>query len=136
MSNVIVSIKPNFVELIRNGKKTHEFRKYVPNLGVTHLWIYATMPVGKLQYLAIVDSITEYPNQIAEVGFGNDDFNAGLKKSKYAYHISHLFKLEKALTLEELKANFGFTPPQSYLYLQSNVKLEGYLTKATLQQIF
>ena len=101
MSNVVVSIKPNFVGLIQKGEKNHEFRKYLPKLGVSNLWIYTTMPVGKLQYLAIVDSVKEFPNQIPEVGYGNADFNAGLKKSKYAYHISHLFELEKALNLEE-----------------------------------
>ena len=136
MSDVIVSVKPQFVELIRNGKKTHEFRKYIPKLGVSNLWIYATMPTGKMQYLASVDSVTEYPNQIPENGFGNSDFNAGLKKSNYAYHILHLFELTKPITLAELKANFGFFPPQSYSYLQSNKMLMEYLKTAKLQQLF
>ena len=39
-----------------------------------------------------------------------------LKKSKFAYHILKVEKLDNPISLKELKDKFGFTAPQSYAY--------------------
>ena len=39
--------------------------------------------------------IKEHPDKINESGYGNSDFNAGLKQSKYAYEIKHVDLLSR-----------------------------------------
>ena len=49
-------------------------------------------------------------------GIGNDDFDAGLKQSKYGYPVTELYKLKKPLTTTELKARFDMPVPQGWRY--------------------
>ena len=136
MTDVVVSIYPKFTNLIKTGEKNYEFRKYVPKRGVNRLWIYSSSPICALEYMAEIDKIVEYPEQIGESGIGNDDFNNGLKNSKFAYHIKHLYKLPFPLPLERLRSKFNFSAPQSYFYLDSNDELKNFLSKQQLEIIF
>lgn len=136
MIDVVASIKPTFSQLIVDREKNYEFRKYIPKRGIDRLWIYSSSPVCTLEYVAEIDNIIIYPECILEKGFGNEDFNNGLKKSKYAYHINHLYRLRNPLKLKELKEKFDFTAPQSYFYLDSNEKLSKYLLSQQLERIF
>ena len=86
--------------------------------------------------MAEIDKIVEYPQKIAEKGIGNDDFNNGLKKSKFAYHIKHLYRLTSPLSLERLRNEFGFSAPQSYFYLDSNDELKSFLLRQNLDRVF
>lgn len=136
MTDVVVSVYPKFTNLIKTGEKNYEFRKYVPKRGVDRLWIYSSSPTCALEYIADIDKIIEFPQKITEMGIGNDDFNNGLKKSKFAYHIKHLYKLESPLSLERLRNEFGFSAPQSYFYLESNTELQNFLLKQTFKRLF
>lgn len=136
MIDVVISIKPKFVDLIKNGQKNYEFRKYIPKKGVNRLWIYTSSPIRSLEYVAEIDNIVTYPEHIIEEGFGNEDFNNGLKQSKYAYHIKHLYHFKKPLKLEQLRFEFGFTAPQSYFYLKNNQKLSEFVLTQDLERIF
>ncbi len=136
MSDIVISIKPKFVNLIKAGQKNYEFRKYIPKKGVNKLWIYTSSPICSIEYVADIDSIITYPEHILEKGVGNDDFNRGLKQSKHAYHIQHLYRLKNPLMLERLKAEFGFTAPQSYFYLENNQKLSKFFLTQKLERIF
>ena len=49
-------------------------------------------------------------------GVGNDDFDKGLKQSKYGYPVTKLWKLEKPLTTSELKERFDIGVPQGWRY--------------------
>lgn len=40
MRDVVFSIKPRFVDLIKSREKTQEFRNYVPKSGVRFVYIY------------------------------------------------------------------------------------------------
>ena len=102
MIDVVISIKPKFVDLIKDGHKNYEFRKYIPKKGVDKLWIYTSSPICTLEYVAVIDNIVTYPKHIIEEGIGNDDFNNGLKQSKHAYHIKHLYRLKTPLKLERI----------------------------------
>ncbi len=86
--------------------------------------------------MAEIDDIVEFPNKIMEDGVGNDDFNNGLKKSKFAYHIRSLYKLELPLSLQKLRSEFGFIAPQSYFYLDSNDALKRFILNQNLKRIF
>lgn len=136
MTDIIVSIYPKFTNLIKTGEKNYEFRKYVPKRGVDRLWIYSSSPACLLEYMAEIDNIVEFPQKIAEKGIGNDDFNNGLKKSKFAYHIKHLYRLTSPLSLERLRSEFGFSAPQSYFYLDSNDELKSFLQRQNLERVF
>lgn len=136
MIDVVMSIKPKFVNLIKTGKKNYEFRKYIPKNGVNRLWIYTTSPICVLEYVADIDNIVAYPEHVIGERFGNDDFNNGLKLSKYAYHIKHLYRLKKPLNLVKLRDEYNFTAPQSYFYLENNKKLAEYVLIQDLEKIF
>ena len=66
---------------------------------------------------------------------GNIDFNNGLKSSKYAYEIKHLYELEKHISLSKLKEEYGFHPPQSYAYDVRYEKLTQYINKISVKKL-
>ena len=113
---IFISIKPEFTKKIEIGEKNYEFRKYIPKEEFNKLYVYETVPTCSIKYILTIDKIIEYPNKIDEKGYGNDDFNNGLKKSKFAYHISKVEKLDNPIYLKDLKNKFGFAAPQSYAY--------------------
>lgn len=113
---IFLSIKPEFTKKIELGEKNYEFRKYIPKEEINILYVYETVPTCSLKYILTIDKIIEYPNKILEKGYGNEDFNNGLKKSKYAYHILKVEKIDNPIPLKELKSKFGFVAPQSYAY--------------------
>jgi hypothetical protein len=48
-------------------------------------------------------------------GVGNDAFDAG-DSTPYAYPVRALYRLQKPLTREELKREYGTTSPRGYCY--------------------
>ena len=99
-----------------DGEKNYEFRKYYPNQKKDTLYLYETTPTCSLKYIIELGEIIKYPNLITKDGYGNSDFNKGLKKSKYAYEIKHVYILENPIFLFELRQIYHFTPPQSFAY--------------------
>lgn len=132
---IYVSIKPKFTKKIETGEKNHEFRKYIPKEAINTLFVYETVPTCQLKYIIEVEKIVEYPNKINELGYGNADFNAGLKKSKYAYEIKHVDLLESPIALKELKDVYGFAPPQSYAYDDRYEKLTNDIKLAKVKRL-
>ena len=58
--NAIISIRPSFAEAILTGEKTVELRRRIPLIEAgTHLWIYATRPLGAIVGSATVSSIVQ-----------------------------------------------------------------------------
>jgi hypothetical protein len=47
-TDVLLCIRPEFVELIVQKKKNHEYRKYKLGKHVKRLWIYETKPVSSV----------------------------------------------------------------------------------------
>lgn len=115
-SGIFVSIKPTFTKLIESGEKNYEFRKYIPKRNINLLYVYESSPTCCLKYILCIDKIVEYPTMIEESGIGNKEFNNGLKKSKYAYHITNVYKLIEPIPLFKLKQKYSFVAPQSYVY--------------------
>ena len=132
---IYVSIKPKFTKKIETGEKNHEFRKYIPKEAIDTLFVYESVPTCQLKYIIEVEKIVEYPNKINELGYGNADFNAGLKKSKYAYEIKHVDLLESPIALKELKDVYGFAPPQSYAYDDRYEKLTNDIKLAKVKRL-
>ena len=97
--------------------------------------MYETFPTCQLKYIIELRQIIEYPNKINECGYGNEEFNNGLKKSKYAYEIKHVDLLENPINLKELKEVYNFMPPQSYAYDSRYEKLTNTIKNAKVRRI-
>ncbi len=132
---IYISIKPQFTKLIETKEKNYEFRKYIPKEEIDTLFVYESSPTSALKYIIKLDEIIEYPTKILEPGYGNEDFNNGLKKSKYAYKIKQVYMLEKPIKLEVLKQKHGFSAPQSYAYCNRYQKLTDDLLKVNLIEL-
>ena len=94
---IFISIKPEFTTRIENKEKNYEFRNYKPKQEIDTLFVYEAMPTGKLKYIIEIDKIIKYPKKIVKKGYGNEDFNKGLKSSKYTYEIKKFKILEKQI---------------------------------------
>ena len=112
---IFISIKPVHINKIILGTKEFEYRKYIPKKDFDTIFVYTTIPVGKIQYILKIDEVVEQPNKISIVSDGTEEFNRG-DKPKYAYHISEIYELDSPLGLRELKSRFEFSPPQAYAY--------------------
>lgn len=132
---IYISIKPVHLNRIVTGKKNYEFRNYYPKEHIDVLYVYESSPICELKYIVELGEIVKYPNKITKEGYGNDDFNKGLKNSKYAYEIKQLYELEKAIPLKELKEKYGFNPPQSYAYDVRYEKLTEDINKMDAKRI-
>lgn len=47
-TDAILSIKPEFTQLISKRRKNHEYRKYKLKESVTRLWLYETAPTSAI----------------------------------------------------------------------------------------
>ncbi|RGB24134.1 hypothetical protein C1646_601463, partial [Rhizophagus diaphanus] len=116
-SDILISLDEQFAQPIEKREKTYEFRKYKLSEETKRLWIYVRQPVAQLIYIAEIDKAVEYPNKISEEGLGNKDFNQGLKVSKFAYKINHLYKLVNPIDSKQLKSKYNISPPQKYTFV-------------------
>ncbi|KAI8978238.1 hypothetical protein BD414DRAFT_494999 [Trametes punicea] len=115
-TDVVLSIKPEFTKLISERKKNHEYRKYKLKETVDRLWLYETAPTSAITYV-METTRPKVPGEVNDPsGIGNDDFDKGLKQSKYGYPVTGLYRLRKPLTTAELKNRFDIAVPQGWRY--------------------
>lgn len=127
-TDAVLTIKPEFMELIAKREKNHEYRKYELRDTVERIWLYVIAPVSAITHV-ITTSRPKKPGEVNDPsGVGNDDFDNGLKLSKFGYPVLGLHKLNPPLGPSDLKARFEIAPPQGYYYatkkLVEEVKLE------------
>lgn len=120
---VLMSLKPEYYELVWRGLKRHEFRRRYLTGRPTIWYVYLTAPVSRL--CAVIDldeAITGTPQRIAEIA---EQTRAGNGASVYEY----LQNLERgfALPITRVREYPGFTaaeltnmlgsfhPPQGYI---------------------
>jgi hypothetical protein len=141
-TDVLLAIKPEHLNNIARQKKNHEYRKYRLRDGVERLWLYETgdnngrsaityvfLPPLSTPFLALTANrhIAVIPSDIRRTpgevptepfGIGNEDFNAGLKQSKYGYPVLELYELVKPVKLGEMKSRWGMGgAPMGWRYL-------------------
>lgn len=128
--DVLLSIKPRYVQSILDGEKRYEFRKKIfrrPSL--SRVLIYSSSPVKKIvASFEIGDILDEHPVDLWEnvkdyAGIDDRDFFdyfAG-KSRAFAIEIQDLREFPEPIDPRE--AFPGFVPPQSYCYVDK-VKLE------------
>ena len=134
--DIFLSIRPDFANLIASREKTYEFRRYNPKDKIKRIWLYVTSPDSELKYIAEVGDVVEYPNQIPAKGIGNADFNQGLKVSKFAFPILHLDELVEGVSLNRLRAEFNFSPPQGYIYTDTFPELLKYVKSCKMRRLY
>ena len=110
--SVLVSIRPEFIELIFAGKKKFEYRTKVTKDPITRLVIYAPLPVQRIVAVAEVDKT--YP--------------PGTKEPDcYAIHLAKVHRLSKPPRLQEAFPRFR-TPPQ-WIFALEEAEVDALLKK-------
>lgn len=122
MCQMLLSINPEYVASILQGKKLYEYRKFRCRDDVDKIIIYATAPqkqiVGEAEIAGIVeDDILAVWHQTKEYsGITYKFFRQYYKGKKraIAYQLKNLVIYDKPLTLEEIGVSCA---PQSYRYI-------------------
>lgn len=122
--DVLLSIKPKYVEEIMNGKKKYEFRKAIfRKKNVSRAYIYSSSPIKKIVgYFNVEDIIIDDPDNLwkrfeNEAGINKSDFFNYFdgREKGYAIKIGDFKKFPCALDPETITNNF--IPPQSFYYV-------------------
>ena len=122
-TKILLSIKPEYAELIFSGKKKFEFRRSIfKSRDVKTVVVYASSPVKKIIGEFQIESIlqTDLKNLWRltkdsagiEEDFFYEYFNN--KEEGFAIKIAKTKKYRRPLCI---KADFNLSPPQSSLYL-------------------
>ncbi|KAH8195567.1 hypothetical protein TruAng_010267 [Truncatella angustata] len=115
-SDIIISIYGQHVENMVARTKTHEFRDWKFPASVHRVWIYITRPKSELRYMCIFGP-PKTAGEIGGDGIGNADFNKGMKRSKFAYEVLHMYELNNPVSLKLLKQNGWPAAPQKFSYV-------------------
>lgn len=132
-TDVLISIKPKYVEKILKGEKKFEFRKAVfKTKPVRRVFVYASAPVQSIVASFEFDGvITGSPEKVWEdckdfAGIAEEAYFDYFNGREQAYSIK-IKNLEVFKTpIRPTKLIPDFTPPQSYMYV--NKKLEKILS--------
>lgn len=120
---VLLSIKPEFANLIFSGKKKYEYRKQIFKKDVTSVVVYASFPVQKIIGEFTIDDI-EYDNidQLwqkteAQSGITFEYFSQYFtnKETGYAIKVADTILYTDPIDLHEV---YPSSPPQSFAYLR------------------
>ena len=122
--NVLLSIKPKYVEEIMNGNKKYEFRKSVFKCreDVELVYIYSTSPVKKIVGVFTIKNIIEdHPRNLWEnfrefSGIEKEEFFSyfGDRKNGFAIGIENVEVFEDPI--DPKSSNPDFVPPKSFYY--------------------
>lgn len=123
MCAILLSINPNHVENIMNGKKIYEFRKRACKKHIDKIIIYSTTPVMKIVGEAEVeDVLIDTPSEIWKI----TKKKSGIKKSFFdeyfenreeavAYKLTNVVKYGIPKELKDYGINCA---PQSFQYIE------------------
>lgn len=139
MSYGIISIKPNYMKMILSGDKIFEFRRRAPSkLPITFL-LYATSPEKKIVGIAYVSSfIRKATHELWKTcadrgGIDEDVFKTYFEgvDTGIALVLDSVRQFDEPLDPHDLFE--GFSPPQSFCYLEDEfllpVELQGQIRK-------
>lgn len=143
MAQILLAIKPEYVEKILAGEKIYEYRKVAPAEKVSKIYIYETKPVSKVVGEAyVIDTIVTssgdnknisnigdaiYSLTVCRTSSNSIDANkqAGINlielenyfsgcNKAYAYRLGKVIKYKKPKKLVEVGVR---TAPQNYIYM-------------------
>lgn len=132
--DVLLSIKPEYVQKIFSGEKHFEFRKILfSNRSVNTIYIYATAPekkiVGKFTIKAIHSSTPEaiWNKTQKYGGIKKTDFDKYFHSAKVAHAIEIENFVRFSTPIDPVVYNRKFQPPQSFVYLNQKQLLQYHL---------
>jgi predicted transcriptional regulator len=119
---VLLSIKPEFANLIFSGEKKYEYRKQIFKKDVKTVVVYASSPVQKVIGEFSIDQI-DYDN-LEELWAKTEEHSGITFKYFTEYFINHdkgyaikISKLKKYKSPFPLATIYNSTPPQSFAYI-------------------
>jgi len=122
--NVLLSVKPKYVNSILKGKKEYEFRKKMFKKGpINFIFIYSSSPVKKIVgYFKLGEIIEDHPKMLWDKlsgvsGLNKEEFLDYFKNKEigYALKITDLKRFKIPENPNYLIKNFH--PPQSFCYV-------------------
>ena len=125
--NVILSIKPEFVEKIFSGEKQYEYRKILFKQKVNNVYIYASRPISKIVgEFKIEETLCDTPENIWKETKRQsgvtwkfiDKYYKGKSKA-VALKIKECKEYKEAINPESLIPNFKV--PQSFIYIEDKI---------------
>ena len=126
--NVILSIRPKYVESIMKGDKRYEFRRSIfKDPHVERIYIYSTSPVMKIVgYFTLSGIVEKSPEMLwtefhAHAGIDESEFFAYFsdKEFGYAIGIGDVHSFDEPLDPHEMIP--GFRAPQNFMYVPEGV---------------
>lgn len=123
MKALLLSIKPEYVEKILQGKKKFEYRKRLAKEDVSYIYVYSTAPSMKVvASIHIEGHLSDSPTALwektkAAAGISRAKFRDYFRGCKTAY----AYKLGKVEVFESPKnlSDFGVAvAPQSFVYIK------------------
>lgn len=130
MRTMLLSLKPEIFDLIRDGKKIFEYRHQFYTDPI-NAYLYISKPIQKIigyiefdKRVNLQDWKDKYKNNI-EVSNRIDDYIS--RNYKYAMPINK-FRMTTEISLIDLKNNLNkFIIPESYYYLDNFIDLNNYI---------
>ena len=142
MSEIMISLKPCYVEKILSGDKTIELRSRKLNIqNGAMVWIYTTLPKGCIEAAATIEFI-EYscPTLIWEkyakdIAITEGEFKKYVNgnDSVSAIKLINVMKVSAPLSLGLIRSWVeNFHPPQFFSHLKSDMKISSLLSRELL----
>lgn len=122
MSNIMLSINPEFVEKIMSGEKRYEYRTKIPKRAVKKIIIYCTFPTMKVMAEAEIKKVISLPpEELWEL----TNSHSGISKTRYleyfrghkmayAYELGEVKIFDKGKSLLDYGCKYA---PQSFVYI-------------------
>ncbi len=125
--NVLLSIKPKYVEEIKKGNKKYEFRKKgFSKKSINEAYIYSTSPVKKIiGFFKIKNIIEDHPKNLWEnykdfSGISEDEFFKYFENREVGFAIEiNKFKMFDD-PIDPVHIIPNFVAPQSFRYIDVN----------------
>jgi predicted transcriptional regulator len=125
--NILMSIKPEYVDMIFHGNKKYEFRKHGFKRPVEKVFVYSTKPICKIVGFFTFNQISRgTPAEIWEscsefAGISGIDFFEYFKNRNIAYaiKIEGVFELSSPISPYDMVE--AFKPPRTFMYIDSLV---------------
>jgi len=127
---LLISLKPNYADLVFSGLKTAELRRRISaHIENRDVFVYVSSPMMKLRggfrvgqvWSGTPEEVWSTVSTLAGVSRRVfDDYYEGINVA-FALEIINVWEYERPLSLETLRARFpGFVVPQSYRYAKPN----------------
>ena len=126
--NILLSIKPEYVEKIFSGKKTYEFRKRRPREAVSKFFVYESHPSKRIVGWFSVRRI--HSGSPAEI-WKRCKYSSGIKIQNYLIYCRdkktvHAFEIDETFRFDDPINPFDifrdFRPPQDFMYLDRELR--------------